>query len=521
MGSVTKSPERQGVNGTNSHESWKWSGVLGAREIATSSDLLRRLERDKGLSPANARQALARDFTTSNGIWRSEELRLEGGGRLYAYKSFYGDAPFLDAIRPVLEGKRRGVARVLAAIEKLSAIDVATISKLTAVEMRKDGKPLERELTVVQEAGLGEIESGGTGRDRLVRTKFANTSEGEKLGFQLLAEIETERRWVTLLLRHLSCHNLVSWTSHETRYSPIFNRRLFSAAGYSYVRPLVRFNKGKHSPIACPVVIDVLARPSEVFDVEGFLERIFRAGANSQAGLRILGIIGAPNFSPEAFTLARSKGLVVINFREIFGDSTLQLLNTAQSLFREMEIAGHNESNPIGVSKLAIELSNSVSKLKDHPLVTALSGLAFEAFAAAVVRSEGYEEVRSGEKVPLIINGHETLREVDVNGHIGDKWWVVECKALNEKKALEAADVKYFFTETVPALLKHKDRNNVSECRAELWTTGVVTEEVRDYLKREIKMPRGVAGSICARCEIVVPKNLRPLGRILKVLAAL
>lgn len=410
---------------------------------------------------------------------------------------------------------------MLTAIEKLPAIDIDAIKKLTAVDLRTNSKQLERELVAIEEAGLGAIEESVTGRRRLVRLKYANHPDGEKLAFQLLAETETERHWVSLLLHHLSCQNLISWKSHESRYTPVFNGRLYSAVAYSYVKPLVRFEHGKATPIACPVVVDVLARAAEVFDVEGLVERMHRSGANAQARLRMLGIIGAPRFTPEAFQMARKTGLMVVSFREVFGDAALQVLASAESLFREMQVTEADDASAADISTLAANLSDSVARLKDHPMVTALSGLAFEALATTVVRAQGYEDVHSGEKMPYFEQGNETTREVDVHGHRGEDWLVVECKALNEKKELDRDSVKYFFTETVPAFIKNKGKTNIRKCRAELWTTGKVTTELRGYLQHELRTPRGVDVAILARNEIAMPKQLRPLQRILSVLGAL
>ena len=522
MGSVTmtSSSRENSREHTSREEPWKWSGVLGAREIATSSDLLRRLER-RGMSQANARQVLAREFTSSNGVWRSEQLRLEAGGRLYAYKSFYGDARFLEAIRPILRQNRRGIGRVLAAIEQLPALDIDLIKKLTAVDLRSDSTALKRELEAIEEAGLGALDDSVTARQRLVRLKYAGKPDGENLAFALLAEAETERHWVSLLLHHLSCQNLDSWKSHESRYTPTFNGRLFSAVGYSYVKPLVRFEKGDPKPIACPVVVDVLARTADTFDVEGLVERMYRAGANAQARLRLMGVIGAPHFTPDAFQLARKSGLLVVNFREVFGEAALEMLASAESLFRGMHVAESGKDDTAEISALATTLSDSVAKLKDHPLVTALSGLAFESFAAVITRARGYEDVHSGEKAPFFVHGDETMREIDVHGHRADEWLVIECKALNAKKELDRDSVKYFFTETVPAFRTLKGKNNVAKCRAELWTTGIVTNELRDFLKHELRVPRGVDAAILSAAEIEVPKQLRPLQRILTVLGAL
>lgn len=416
----------------------------------------------------------------------------------------------------MLAERRRGVARVLEAIAKVPALDIDGVAKLLGGDHRQ-AEAMERDFAAVAEMGIGVFEDTYTARRRLVRKVHAGTEEGKKIAFQLLAERESERKWTALLVHHFALHNFIGWKARELRYSPLLNGQRFSALGYSFVRPLVRFNEGNPQPIACPVVFDVLARPAETFDVQGLIERIHRAGANRQAKLRIMGVMGAPRFFPEAFDLARRNGLVVVNFREAFGELALEILAEAEQLFREMEPAMGEPSRDF--SELAERFARSIEELKRHPLVTELSGLAFEALACAVLGAEGFQDVHTGETVPFEEAGEEVPREIDARGHRGNEWRIIECKAINERTELDPMQVKKFFTETVPAFIKAMGRTNHRLWRAELWTTGLVTEETRQALKRWT--PRGVTVEIFTRDQIPIPHQLRAFRRLLDTLAAL
>jgi len=516
LGVTTKSLTLLKKNSKPRH-ALKWPGILKPREVVSSMDLLRRLEK-RGHSPAGARKILERDFADF-GVWRSDQLRLATGARLYASKLFYGDAQFLKAIRPILERQRAGVARVLDAIELCEALDLSAITRLTAVRLDPtgSGKALRRELTAIEEAGLGKLVVNQAGWEYLVRTKHAGSPEGEKLSLQLMAQREAERQWLSLLLKQLRRQNLIEWNT-PVLYDHPFNRQLFSGYAFSKLRPLLRFKARK--AVSCPVVFEILTRNAEVFDVTAFLERMLRAGANPQAKLRMLGVIGAPSFSREAFNLARKNGLMAVNFRELFGQAALDLMVAAEDLFVTFSAAPDSPPSASSAAAVAEKFAASITALRNHPMVTDLSGLAFEAFACAALSGKGFEEVRAGLKVPFSHEGVATYREADVTGHSDDTHCIIECKALNGKNEVDREDVRKFFTETVPAYLDHVGKSNVDSCRAEIWTTGKVSEETRSYLT-DLPLNKRVVRAIHTRDKIPFPQKLKPLARMLDVLATL
>lgn len=516
MLSVTNKPLSRSGNSKPRH-ALKWPGILKPREVVSSMDLLRRLEK-RGYSPPAARKILERDFADF-GVWRSDQLRLATGARLYASKLFYGDAPFLRAIRPILERQRSGVARVLDAIELFDALDLSAITRLTAVRLDPTGtgKALRRELAAIAEAGLGKLEINSAGWEYLVRTKHAGTPESEKLALQLMAQREAERQWLALLLKQLRRQNLIEWNT-PVLYDRPFNRQLFSGYAFSKLRPLLRFKKRK--AVSCPVVFEILNRNAEVFDVTAFMERMLRAGANPQAKLRMLGIIGAPSFSRDAFNLARQNGMMAVNFREMFGQAALDLMVAAEDLFVTFAPTRGSLPSATSAAEVAEKFAVSITALRNHPMVTDLSGMAFEAFACAALSGKGYAEVRAGLKVPFRHEGVATYREADVTGHSDDAHYIIECKALNGKNEVDREDVRKFLTETVPAYLHHVGKSNVDSCRAEIWTTGKVSEDTRSYLA-SLPLNKRVVRAIHTRDTIPVPRKLKPLTRILDVMATL
>ena len=476
MFSVTSTPSVENPRKTPFPHQKKWKGVLGPRELVTSSTILRRLEM-QGNSPAAARKILERDFTNS-GVWQSLHFRMEAGARLYCSKSFYGESAFLSKLRPILRKRRKGIARVLDAIFKFDALDIDTVKKLTAIELDAKGKGtfLKRELSAIEEVGLGRFDNSGTHRQRLVRLKELESDENLDLAVELLVQREAEQHWLKLVLDQLRRNNMVAWNS-SCKHGEIFNNHYFTAKAFSFLRPLTRFQNQK--PVPCPTVFEILNRKAEVFDVEGFIERMFRAGANNRRKLRMLGLIGAPSFSPEAFELARGNGLIVINFRENFGEVALELMVSAEQLLTVCNETVHHTPRTTEVASAARRFTKSIRELRNHPMITTLSGLAFEALCCAVLRSSGYEGVETGLRVPFL-----------------DK----------EKKAT--------------AFLRAKGKNNISECRAEIWTTGTIGAEAKTCLA-EIKLNPRVKPAILTKEEIPIPQRLKPFNRMLQVLAAI
>lgn len=103
----TAAPRKKGPSGK------VLSDVLRDDEVVTSATLLDRLEAD-GMSRNAARQVLWRTANSAD-VWRSEELLLEGGARLFCKRSTWGGPDFHNGVAAILSAQRPGFLQHAAA----------------------------------------------------------------------------------------------------------------------------------------------------------------------------------------------------------------------------------------------------------------------------------------------------------------------------------------------------------------------------------------------------------------------
>jgi hypothetical protein len=272
-------------------------------------------------------------------------------------------------------------------MDRFQGIDIDTVKKLVAVKLDAAGTGVrfDRELTAIEEAGIGAIDDTGTARKRLVRMRYKGTEESKALGFKLVAEVEIKRHLLALLLQHYKQQNIIAWNTPEPGEPNVYNDgQLFDFMAYTRLRPLRR--KSGESWKSGPVPFDVLGRAAELFDVEGFIERLHRAGDHKGSRFRPLGVMGARSFSPEALKRGKEFGLVLVNFKELFGETGLDAITKAQELMATL--AGGNDA---AVGTVADQLAESVASLKGNSMVGALCGVAFETLAVAILRGRQCE----------------------------------------------------------------------------------------------------------------------------------
>ena len=192
-----------------------------------------------------------------------------------------------------------------------------------------------------------------------------------------------------------------------------------------------------------------------------------------------LGVVAAREFEQVAWKLARSKGLLTVNFRQMFGDEALEAMAKVELLLEAFQL----DRPPETTDPLFLSFAESIAELKTNPIVVDLRSIGFELIAAKALSATGYH----GVGLNLIVPFPPTSRDVDVYGTRGDEVCLIECKAYHAKKLLTPEDVKKFYTETVPAFLSWWAKRNGSppkKCRAEIWTTGKIGSEAKREFER-------------------------------------
>jgi hypothetical protein len=487
------------------------SGHVKEGEVLTSSELIQRLVK-VGYSEQNARQIIRRHSNVA-GVWRSSDLKLPRNERLFALTAFRNSPGFQQAVAQKLEGVgRNGLARCLSILARRSVMNKVDVMRTLAVSPASVAKAGQRamrmydsELAGMRELGVSVFHEN-TALESLV---FADSSIDVTSQAVVAAQnLRKELVLARVLIDRMRQQNLIAWNQVEvpepsTPYT-VFNGQVFTASGFSYLSPVVRWKKGAIQPVPCPAVIDCHHDRCMLAQVRSFQQRIARAANRGQSRQHILGVIGARDFERDAWDEARSHGWIVVNFRQMFGDEALEVMSQIEQLIQEVSVdteTCHSPNHFDVYSKL-------VDELKNNPIVATLRAIGFETLSGLAMRSRGYDQVELGRIVPW----KQTTRDVDAWGLRGDELRIIECKAYHEKKSVASGEVRKFFTETVPACkdwLRSTSRS-FKQCTAEIWTTGAKGKEAGDVLYK-LNRPKTDTWAICRIKEIkpLLPDSIR------------
>lgn len=454
-------------------------------DVLLSSELIALLRAD-GASEANARQKLRRT-ANSDGIWRSERLRLPKDERLFSRRAFVGTLEFYDRLgKKLLASNRNGLARCLEALGSRQVLHKTDLMRLLAVSEAGTGRDSEgaRRLYRQELAGLEEIGATVLHRNTVlecvVGPRVDDGADLDELANRAAAAVRKESVLARILADRLRRQNMFSWDRVEwpdpARPYAVFNGQVFSTFAFSYLSPLVRWKKDAKNPTPCPVLFDVYVGRCVLSHVLSFLQRIDRATLRGRSHLPVLGVIAASDFDREAWLTARRRGLMTVSLRQAFGDEAIEAMVLVEELLHGLS----TRRSSAKAKRDFLQFAHLLQELKTNPIVTAIRSIGFEALTGLTLRTLGYDSVELGRVAPW----QNTTRDIDAFGMRGDELRVVECKAYHRSKSLAAEDVTKFFTQAVPALKKllRVQGRVFTSCTAEIWTTGPLGRQAREAL---------------------------------------
>jgi hypothetical protein len=465
-------------------KSHQLSQYFGNDEILTSSELIQRLCQS-GFSEDNARQSIRRHAGLS-GVWRSSNLKLPRNGRLFALAAFRKDKAFLGAIGKKLQAaNRQALARCLSVLEQRPAVNKVDVLRLLAVSptpATRQPQTLTRmyngELAALRELGVDVIHPGTV--LEALRSPVQPTPDADAAAAVAAQNLRKEAIIARVLVDRMRQQNVLAWNGAEfpepaTPYVE-FNGQVFTASGFSYLSPLVRWKQNAGKPTPCPVLIDCYYDQCTLSQVASFVQRIQRVAHRGESRMGVLAVIAARDFTTEAWENARHNGFMAINLRQAFGSEALDVMAQIEGLIQHVNYGRESVSQ----EKEFDHLTDMIGELKVNPVVVSLRAIGFEILTGFALRSLGCEQVELGRSVPW----QQTTREVDVFGMRGDELHIIECKAYHSKKSISPDEVRKFFTETVPALKRWLRINNrpFERCTAEIWTTGLKGKDAGDTL---------------------------------------
>ena len=495
--------------------------VAGGR-VCTSSELIRSLSQS-GLTEANARQLISRHSNTGE-VWRSQHLKLARDERLFAEKKTVGTPWFFAAVGEKLrQTSRHGLARCVAALAAHGTLHRVDLMRLLAVPIVSDPVASTRsvpsyadEVTGLQELGARLIQQH-TAFESIVAPGSSDADAMDSLAHRACEQMRCTVLLTRILAERLRRQNMLSWNRVElpdmANPFAVFNTHLFSAYGFSYLSPVVRWKEETQQPTPCPVLIDCYHGLCTLAQVESFIQRVDRATIRRKRRLTTLGVIAARDFDRDAWTAARRRGLMTVSFRQMFGDEALEAMIEVEKLLTGL---GHEGASK-GQERFQ-EITQLIDELRTNPVVVDLRSIGLEALCGLILQSQGYANLELGRVVPW----RDTTRDVDVFAVRGDELRIVECKAYHRRKSIDQADVRKFFTQTVPALKKWMRQTDrmFARCTAEIWTTGPKGKDADETL-HALRPPNGDIWDLRRMRDMheEIPKRIR--NRSIKLLESI
>lgn len=250
---------------------------------------------------------------------------------------------------------------------------------------------------------------------------------------------------------------------------PTFGTHAFDLCGPSYIAPMIR-RDASGLPKPGFLVCDAFVGKLDETGIAAFLRK-----CASSAAIRnlppFLPVVIAEAFTPEAFNLARSRGIITATPFNLFGREIAEGLSALlQTLERASAIAAEK---PEVVSDLFSRLGQIEGAAVN------LRGALFELVVGHVVHQESQGSIDVGKKVSLI---GEPAVEVDVYLASSNRVRVIECKGYGPNQQVGERELSRWVNEKVPKLRKSLQREPRHEgCRFsfEFWTSGDYSHEAQ------------------------------------------
>jgi len=391
--------------------------LIAPHEVVTSTELRKRLV-ERGHTEVNARQLIRRVFGEKKDIWRSESIVLPAGQRLFAHRSFCGRREFYREVGEILKSHRPGLARCLTLLGTSGVLTKANASRLLASPVQTGPKVpfpgYDADVQALKELGVSVCQEG-TAFEYLLGAGRKQGNYSNEAAAESVKALRKETLLVRILAERLRRQNLISWGGNELpnreRILVDFNNQYFSAYGFSHLGPVRRLEEkdGKPRSVPSPVLFDVHAGLCSEVNVQSFLHRAERATCRGSRRQSWLGVVAAREFEPSAWKLARSNGLLTINFRQMFGDEALEAMARVELLLEAFQL----DRPPETTDPLFLSFADSVAQLRTNPIVVDLRSIGFESHCRESVGRDGVSERRpqSHRTIPADFTGCRCLRE--------------------------------------------------------------------------------------------------------------
>lgn len=308
--------------------------ILETNGPLLGSELKKQLQKSAEVTDSNARKIIQR--TSDNGnILSTKPVSFQRGQFLY-YLTTQNPLP---NIKQILKEKRKGLNRVLQGLERHNGIASEYEIHKWASSITNPSFFPKNDTTQKIESELKHLSIIHT-EEEYNKVKYVRTNSNLIVNKQIYFyryRFEIINRILLLeSINWLERTNMLAWKQTQLMDKNLkrvnYNGHLWDAVGYTYLfgyyqTEYANQEKGKIPSIA--FIESLHHRNIYLEDIEGFCTRIEMQSArmkNYKAGSRILPILFYHSISKDAFDLAKSKGLLMLNIKDWLGHYSSPLI---------------------------------------------------------------------------------------------------------------------------------------------------------------------------------------------------
>jgi len=429
------------------------------REIVVSSgDVLNYCEKTLGITNEAARKRLQR---LPSYIFKIKGICRDKQSILY-HKDKWIDIDFLDKLVEILKNNARQHYAVLNALNLYyGSVPRAILAEYTVSPVRniKGHKNFD---TIIQDLiSLRLVEETNDYFVALGDYTTYNDKRSKALDVIHRMTIDHFHEWG---------RNIGLFSYDSANFHSEFSSYQFAIVAPSYINSLVSKSKnGKNVPAF--VVADILLnRDIDKDDIEFFIKKLENVSMRNTAA-RIIPFLLIGTHSQEVYSVLKSKGVIVGNIDELFGDKYAE---SVYGILNLIENAGAIlKTNPDQYLKL-IESIEKLSTGKTYNLKGDLFEMAVGYYHGQLCKTL---------EISKTVRYDNEFREIDVYAVYQDKVVFAECKGYNSK--IDDEYVANWLSKKIPVI-----RNWALSCESlcdkqivfEIWSTGGFTDEATKRL---------------------------------------
>ncbi|MGI3166019.1 hypothetical protein [Pseudooceanicola sp. 200-1SW] len=257
----------------------------------------------------------------------------------------------------------------------------------------------------------------------------------------------------------------------------------------SYIRPLMSVHNGKASPGF--FVCDLNLYETLTDDAALAFVRKCDLAAAPQKSRPIMPMIVAQVFSADALSTLKSKGILAVTLRNLFGVELADALRSLVLLLSDFGArAAANPEHVRTVMKTLTRITGSADNLR---------GALFELVVGCLVKDVEGGYLETGRRATDLESGRKAEIDVLLNLPDGRGLLVVECKAKTPSSKVSLRDVQRWYGDRAPlinSIFSEDSRRDGKPIRFELWTNGAFVDSARDWFAQQRHEHEGYTTSI-------------------------